>query len=124
MCPNNILIIFVLISLKVWESLRKSRCFCVTPRTYEYDYHRIATCENENEKKTPNSRVLFIKLTRPGACAVRNGESGSSVRIVRAFGNVLKCRISTNTRRRTVFQGKSFFKRFKNKANTCRLKRV
>jgi len=33
-CPDDILILVVLISLMVWELLSKSRYFCVTPRMY------------------------------------------------------------------------------------------
>jgi len=36
MCPNDILLIVVLISLTVWELLRKFRHFRVTPRTYTF----------------------------------------------------------------------------------------
>jgi len=36
MCPNDILINVVVISLMVWELLRKSRYFRVTPRIYIY----------------------------------------------------------------------------------------
>jgi len=34
MCPNDILIIVVFIPLMVWELLRKSRYFRVTPRIH------------------------------------------------------------------------------------------
>jgi len=40
-CPNDILII-VLISLMVWELLRKSRYFRVTPRMYGSDVNEVS----------------------------------------------------------------------------------